>query len=66
MAAIELAPRAEGPGRRGYDVMVDCFRSGLLVRAAGDAIALSPPLIAEPQHFEEMAAILGEAIKRAS
>jgi len=66
MAAIELAPRAEGPGRRGYEVMVDCFRSGLLVRAAGDAIALSPPLIAEREHFEEMAAILGEAIKRAS
>ena len=29
MGAVEVAPRKEGVGARGYDVMVDCFNRGL-------------------------------------
>ena len=44
--------------------MVDCFNRGLYLRQSGDAFALSPPLIVERSHIDEMVSILGEAIKR--
>ncbi|RVP12576.1 aspartate aminotransferase family protein, partial [Sinorhizobium meliloti] len=47
-----------------YDVFVDCFERGLLIRVTGDIIAFSPPLIAEKQHFGEIVSILADALKR--
>jgi beta-alanine--pyruvate transaminase len=64
MGAVELAPRTEGVGARGYDVMVDCFNRGLYLRMSGDSFAMSPPLIVEKSHIDEMVSILGDAIKR--
>jgi beta-alanine--pyruvate transaminase len=64
MAGIELAPRPGEPGKRAYEVFTDCFRSGLLVRVTGDIIALSPPLIAETAHVEELVEKLGAALAR--
>ncbi|RTL55248.1 MAG: aspartate aminotransferase family protein [Bradyrhizobiaceae bacterium] len=64
-AGIELASRDGSPGARAYDVFVDCFEHGLLVRPAGDILALSPPLIAGQAHIEEMVSILSKALKRA-
>ena len=40
-----------------------CFDNGLLVRATGDIIALSPPLILEKAHIDEMFGKLGELIE---
>src|SRR5690606_30523293 len=39
IAGIELAPRDGAPGARAYDVFVDCFEKGLLIRVTGDIIA---------------------------
>ncbi|MGX9425060.1 MULTISPECIES: aspartate aminotransferase family protein [Bradyrhizobium] len=64
MGAIEVAPRKDGVGARGYDLMVDCFNHGLYLRQSGDALAMSPPLIVERSHIDEMVSILGDAIKR--
>jgi beta-alanine--pyruvate transaminase len=64
MGAVELAPRADAVGARGYDVMVDCFNRGLYLRMSGDSFAMSPPLIVEKSHIDEMVSILGDAIKR--
>jgi len=64
MGAVELAPRKDAPGARGYEVMVDCFNRGLYFRTSGDAIAMSPPLIVENNHIDEMMSILSDAIKR--
>ena len=64
IAGIELTPRAGAPGARAYDVFVDCFERGLLVRFTGDIIALSPPLVVERGHIASMVATLGEAIER--
>ncbi|NKC48082.1 aspartate aminotransferase family protein [Ochrobactrum anthropi ATCC 49188] len=47
VGAIELSSRKDAPGARAYDVFVDCFKKGLLIRVTGDVIALSPPLIVE-------------------
>ena len=64
VAAVELSPRADGPGRRGYDVFVDCYRNGLQVRVTGDTVAMSPPLIVEARDIEQAVTQLGEAIRR--
>ena len=66
VAAIELAPAPDGPGRRAYRVFTDCFEHGVLVRSAGDTIALSPPLVAEPAHLAQIVETLGAALKRAT
>jgi len=64
LAGIELSPRPDAAGARGYDVMVDCFNNGLVLRVTGDTLALSPPLIVEPTQIDEMVTILGNALKR--
>src|SRR5215218_6604845 len=64
MGAVELSPRGDGVGTRGYDVMVDCFNRGLYFRMSGDSFAMSPPLIVEKSHIDDMVSILGDAIKR--
>jgi beta-alanine--pyruvate transaminase len=66
MAGIELAPRPGEPGKRAYEIFTDCFRSGLLVRVTGDIIALSPPLVAERVHIEELIDKLSAALERAA
>jgi beta-alanine--pyruvate transaminase len=66
VAGIELEPRPDAPGARAYDVFVDCFENGLLIRITGDIIALSPPLIVEHSQVDEMASLLAGALTRAA
>ena len=66
VGAIELAPRDGAPGTRAYDVFVDCFKTGLLVRVTGDIIALSPPLIVEKSQIDLIVSTIGDALKRAA
>jgi len=40
VAGIELEPRGDGVGKRAYDVFLDCFENGVLVRQSGDILAL--------------------------
>ncbi len=54
VAGIELEPRAGAPTKRATELFHACFDNGLLVRATGDIIALSPPLILEKAHIDEM------------
>jgi beta-alanine--pyruvate transaminase len=66
VGAVEFAPSAAGPGKRAFQVFQGCWDRGALVRAAGDNIALSPPLIIERQHIDRLVGILGEAIQAAA
>jgi beta-alanine--pyruvate transaminase len=66
LAGIELASRPDAPGSRAYDIFVDCFERGLLVRVTGDIIALSPPLIVQPAQIDRIVGILGDALRRAA
>ena len=66
IAGIELTHREGTPGARGYEVFVDCFQKGLLIRVTGDIIALSPPLIVEESQIDEMASIISDALSRAA
>ncbi len=63
VAGVELASRPGAVGARAYDVFVGCYQAGLLVRVTGDIIALSPPLIAERAHVDEIVGVLGDVIK---
>jgi beta-alanine--pyruvate transaminase len=64
MGAIELQPREDGAGKRGYDLMVDCFKSGLLLRVTGDIVAMSPPLVVKTSEIDEIVSMLGAALDR--
>ena len=66
VGGIELAPIAGEPGKRGFQVFLDCWEHGVLVRNTGDTIALSPPLIIEKQHIEQIVGTLSGAIARAA
>ncbi len=54
VAGIELEPRPGAPTKRATELFHACFDNGLLVRATGDIIALSPPLIMDKTHIDEM------------
>jgi len=64
IAGIELTARDGAQGARAYDVFVDCFERGLLIRVTGDIIAFSPPLIAERSHIDDIVSMLGDALSR--
>jgi beta-alanine--pyruvate transaminase len=63
IGAIEFESRPGKPGTRAYDVFMKCFERGVLVRAAGDVIAVSPPLIVEEKQIDRIFDVLGHAIR---
>jgi beta-alanine--pyruvate transaminase len=64
MGGIEFQPLPGAPGKRAYDVFLACWERGVLVRMAGDVIALSPALIVERQQIDQIVSTLAEAIRR--
>lgn len=62
VAAIELAPEAGKSGEQGHKVFKHCYENGVLVRWTGDILAMSPPLIIEPTHIDQMVSALREGI----
>ena len=63
VGAIDLAPRAGAPGKRGFDAMNDTFHNqDILVRIAGDTIVLSPPLILNENHIDEIVSKVAKTI----
>ena len=63
VGGIELAPIAGQPGKRAFDVFLECWERGVLIRTTGDTIALSPPLIVEKQHIDEIVGTIADVIK---
>ncbi|MCU0568173.1 MAG: aspartate aminotransferase family protein [Oculatellaceae cyanobacterium Prado106] len=63
VAGIELAPRPDKPGARAFDCFLRCYERGLLTRVTGDIIALSPPLIIEKPHIDELIDMLTDVLK---
>ena len=66
VAGIELAAVPGEPAKRGFDVFLDCYDKGLLVRTTGDTVALSPPLIIEKGQIDQIVDTLRGAIRRAA
>jgi beta-alanine--pyruvate transaminase len=63
VAGVELAARPGAVGARAFEAFVASYHAGLLTRVTGDIIAISPPLIAQKHHIDEMIGILGDVLK---
>ncbi len=63
VAGIELEPIAGKPGARAYSAFKKAFTDGILIRVTGDIIALSPPLILNKQHIDELFGKLANILK---
>ncbi|HEY9067517.1 MAG TPA: aspartate aminotransferase family protein [Burkholderiaceae bacterium] len=66
VGGIELASRPGEPGKRAFEVFLECWKRGVLIRTTGDTIALSPPLIIENQHIDQIVGTLADVLKTAT
>ncbi|WP_457442212.1 aminotransferase class III-fold pyridoxal phosphate-dependent enzyme [Roseateles sp. P5_E4] len=66
VGGIELKPLDGQPAKRAFNVFLDCWDKGLLIRTTGDTVALSPPLIIESGHIERIVDTLRGALRRAA
>ena len=64
VAAIEVAPRPGAVGARGYEAMKKAWDLGLMVRANGDTLAFSPPLIIKENQVDEMFTKVKKALEQ--
>jgi beta-alanine--pyruvate transaminase len=63
-AAIDLAPLDGAPGKRGYAAIEETFhRQDMLMRVAGDTLVISPPLILNANHIDEIVEKTARAIR---
>jgi len=63
IAGIELAPIPGKPGVRAFNAFKQAFADGVLTRTTGDIIALSPPLVLEKKHIDELFGKLTTVLK---
>jgi beta-alanine--pyruvate transaminase len=63
IAGIELAPIPGKPTTRAFNAFLKAYEKGLLIRTTGDIIALSPPLIVEKSHIDQMFSMLADILK---
>jgi beta-alanine--pyruvate transaminase len=62
--AIELASIPGSPGKRAYDIFLDCYHAGVLVRPAGENIVLCPPYIVSAEQIAQMVEVVVASIRR--
>jgi beta-alanine--pyruvate transaminase len=63
VAGIELEPIPGKAGARAYTAFKKAFADGVLIRTTGDIIALSPPLVLEKTHIDELFGKLRDVLK---
>ena len=63
IAGIELASIPGKPGARAFAAFKQAFDDGILTRTTGDIIALSPPLVLEKKHIDELIGKLANILK---
>ena len=61
---VELASIPGLPGKRAYDIFLDCYHRGVLVRNAGENLVFAPPYIVEREHIDTLVNVLADAIRR--
>jgi beta-alanine--pyruvate transaminase len=63
-AGIDLTSRPDAPGKRGFDALNSAFfDNDLMVRIAGDTIALTPPLIVSEAQVGEIVEKVAKVIR---
>jgi beta-alanine--pyruvate transaminase len=63
IGAIELEPREGKPTARAFEAFLSCYEKGVLIRTTGDIIALSPPLIVQKTHIDQIFDTIGKVLK---
>ncbi|MCF8465839.1 MAG: aspartate aminotransferase family protein [Sneathiella sp.] len=63
IGAIELESIPGKPTARAFDAFLKCYEKGVLIRTTGDIIALSPPLIVEKSHIDQIFDTLRTVLK---
>jgi beta-alanine--pyruvate transaminase len=63
-AAVELSSVAGLPGKRAYDIFIECYHKGALVRPAGENLVIAPPYIVEKAQIEQLVGTLADAIRK--
>lgn len=66
VGGIELQPLPGQPTKRAFDVFLDCYDKGVMIRTTGDIIALSPPLIVEKSHIDQIVDTVRAALRRSA
>ena len=61
--AVEFAPNPSAPGKRAYDIFMDCYQKGSLVRPAGENIVICPPYIVEKSHIDQIVNTVAQSIR---
>ncbi|HEX2717402.1 MAG TPA: aspartate aminotransferase family protein [Gemmatimonadaceae bacterium] len=62
VGGVELESRAGAVGARATEVFLSCYDAGVFVRAAGENIVLSPPLVATTDQIDQIVAAIGRAL----
>ena len=62
--AVELSPIVGVPGKRAFDIFMECFHNGIMFRPAGETLVLAPPYIVEKSHIDQLVSTLAAAIKK--
>ena len=63
MCGVELDPIPGKPGLRAFERFQKVYEKGVMVRAAGEVMAITPPLIAEKKHIDEIVGTLADVLK---
>jgi len=63
IGAVELTPIEGAPTKRAFQAFLDAYDAGILIRTTGDIIALSPPLIMNKSHIDELIGKLATVLK---
>jgi beta-alanine--pyruvate transaminase len=63
IGAIELEPIAGEPTKRAFGAFLKAYEKGILIRTTGDIIAMSPPLIIEKSHIDQLVGTLREVLE---
>ena len=63
-AGIDLAPQADGPGKRGFAGLNSAFHDhDIMLRSVGDTLALTPPLIVTEDQIGEIVDKVAKVIR---
>ncbi len=62
--AVELSGIEGVPGKRAFDIFMECFHKGIMIRPAGETLVLAPAFIVQKSHIDELVSTLAAAIKK--
>ncbi|MCL7465042.1 aspartate aminotransferase family protein [Phaeovulum sp. NW3] len=63
IGAVELDPIPGEPTKRAFAAFLKAYEKGILIRTTGDIIAMSPPLIIEKSHIDQLIGTLKEVLE---